>query len=183
MSALSPPPGGLPSPGLPPDHVGLGCLGMAPSPPTMYHLGEGRGLGTQAALPPLPLGAGPLRQRAARACPRVTLRGGRGQEQGAHSAATSGQPTGRPGVGGGEQTGKGRETRGGRSRDRDRERDRDTETPRGRRPVTLRRAARPPPPGCSPQSCSSIQLNLASHASTDVLWAPSGAPGTFWGGH
>lgn len=55
---------------------------------------------------PSPLGAGPLRQQAARACPGVTPRGGRGQEQGAHSAAASGQPTGQPEVGGGEQAAK-----------------------------------------------------------------------------
>lgn len=61
MSALSPPPGGLPSPGLPPDHVGLGCLGMAPSPPTMHHLGEGRGLGTQAGSPSPPSGCWPFK--------------------------------------------------------------------------------------------------------------------------
>lgn len=49
------PQAGLPSPGLPPDHVGLGCLGMAPSPLTTHHLGEGRGLGARAVSPSLPL--------------------------------------------------------------------------------------------------------------------------------
>lgn len=85
---------------------------------------------------PFSLDAGPLRQQAARACPGVTLRGGCGQEQGAHSAAAaaSGQPTGWPGVGGREETDKGRERLGvGRAEtetQRETKRQRDTETER-----------------------------------------------------
>lgn len=83
--------------------------------------------------------AGPLRQQAARACPGVTPRGGCGQEQGAHSAAAaaSGQPTGWPGVGGREETDKGRERLGvGRAetetrRETKRQRDPETERQKG----------------------------------------------------
>lgn len=113
---------------------------MVSSCPTMYIssiFGRGGAWERRQSLSSaFPLGAGPLRQQAARACPGVTPRGGCGREQGAHSAAAtaaSGQPTGWPGVGGGEETGKGRaETRGRQSREGLGERERDRETQRQR---------------------------------------------------
>lgn len=111
-----------------PQHV---CASV---PPSLG--GWGVGLGSEAAPSfPLSLGAGSLRQQAAGARPGVTLRGGCGQEQGAHSAAvaTSGQPTGCPeAVRGGDwprpgETGAGqrqglRETKRWKKRSRDRDR-------------------------------------------------------------
>lgn len=178
------------------------------APPLAYqfcHLWEGCGLGVEAApLLPLFLGTGPLRQQAARACPGVTPKGGCGQEQGAHSAAaaTSGQPTGWPGRGGREETGKGRD----RDRDRHQERQRQTLGERQRNgdgetdgdperdtwplgctsrlpgsPVESLRLAQPPARKQSPE----VLLDPAppgAHSLVPKSCKPRGGPGTFWGG-
>lgn len=111
---------------------------MVPSLPTMHVnasiFGRCGAWEWRRSLPsPFSLDAGPLRQQAARACPGVTPRGGCGQEQGAHSAAAaaSGQPTGWPGVGGREETDKGRERLGVGRAETETQRARDRETERG----------------------------------------------------
>lgn len=120
MCVPSSPLGRLPCLGsIPRTAGGGGYLGMVPSLPTMHINASifgrcGAWEWRRSLSSPFSLDAGPLRQQAARACPGVTPRGGCGQEQGAHSAAAaaSGQPTGWPGVGGREETDKGRERLG-----------------------------------------------------------------------
>lgn len=100
-----------PGPGVPPSGRRRPRVsGYGARPPTVHMSPSifgrcGAGKWRRSLSSPFSLGAGPLRQQAARACPGVTLRGGCGQEQGAHSAAAaaSGQPTGWPGVGGREE--------------------------------------------------------------------------------